>query len=76
MAKHLLKLAAAGILIGLALACDELPEDDTLECGDITEDGLCEGETLKFCLDDELVVEDCEDNGFVCDVVDDEASCI
>jgi hypothetical protein len=36
------------------------------ECGDVTLDGMCEGATLKFCVDEALYTEDCAANDQVC----------
>ena len=41
-------------------------EGEPNECGNIDINGVCEGNTLKYCLLDALKVVDCTSNGLVC----------
>jgi len=48
---------------GMDFDWGKLPEIGTVDCGDIDEEGTCEGNVLKYCVFGEVVEEDCKDNG-------------
>lgn len=70
MKKTLLILVAVSTIFATACGDDsksrESGEEDSKDCGSITDVGLCEGAVLKYCEDGELKVSDCAAGNKVC----------